>query len=41
MVFVKKELYLFTHSCNRHLLNTYSIPATMYGAGNKDEAEPC
>lgn len=34
MVFVRKELYLFTHSCNKHLLSTCSTQATVYGAGN-------
>lgn len=34
MVFVRKELTPFTHSCNKHLLRTYSIPAIVLGAGN-------
>lgn len=34
MVFVRKELHLFTPSCNKHLLSTYSTPAIVYGAGN-------
>lgn len=36
MFFVREELSLFTHSHNKHLLSTYSIPAIVHSAGDTE-----